>query len=359
MTAITRRKLLRQSALGFGAAALGGPLVAACGSSSSGDTKSAGSTSSSPGTSKTTSVSYQLAWLSSVQFGGSYLAADHGYWKDLGLDVLLLPGGPNVDNDAETATGKALCDLSEADITAHSNSQGADLKIIAQQYQKAPQTILSLAKAPIKDPSDLVGKKIGIGTADEPGFKAFCTVAKVDYNSITKVPTQYSPAPLVAGQVDGLYCFLNDLPIALEQKGIAGVSMLLADFGYTVATDTYTVDAKTLSDASSRATLVAFMKGEIMGWEAYKKDPEAAAVLTLKEYPKAGLDLPTQKKVATVSLELLFDSSTAANGYGWFTDDDIQDNLKLLKLLGVPAQASMWDRSILEEIYAHGPTIPI
>ncbi|MFW5881800.1 MAG: ABC transporter substrate-binding protein, partial [Roseicyclus sp.] len=42
-----------------------------------------------------TPVSLQLSWLHSSQFAGSYIARHRGYWSDAGLEVSLLPGGPN------------------------------------------------------------------------------------------------------------------------------------------------------------------------------------------------------------------------------------------------------------------------
>ena len=33
----------------------------------------------------------QLSWLHSVQFAGSYIAQERGWWRDAGLEVALLP----------------------------------------------------------------------------------------------------------------------------------------------------------------------------------------------------------------------------------------------------------------------------
>ena len=56
-----------------------------------------------------TPVGFQLSWLPSVQFGGSYIAKDKGYWSAEGLDVSLASGGPNAAtymwySDIATAT---------------------------------------------------------------------------------------------------------------------------------------------------------------------------------------------------------------------------------------------------------------
>ena len=53
------------------------------------------------------------------------------------------------------------------------------------------------------------------------------------------VPTQYSAAPLLAGEDDCLLCWLTDLPVAMTMQGIEPVTMLMADHGYAVYSQAY------------------------------------------------------------------------------------------------------------------------
>ncbi|OLT12412.1 ABC transporter substrate-binding protein [Pseudonocardia sp. CNS-139] len=348
MTAVlNRRQLLRASLLGAGAVALGGGALAACGSDSGG----AGG----GGAGATEQVGLQLSWTHSVQFGGSYIAADRGFWAGQGLDVTLSPGGPNVAGDAQTVSGQALMNVSSADGVARSNAEGADLRIVGVCYQKNPSVVASLAANPITTPQDLVGARIGVSGTDVPALEAFARINGIPFDGINLVPTQYDPAPLVAGQVDALYCFENDLPVAMSVQDIDNVTMFLQDFGYTVQSQTYTVRADTLADEERRSQLVRLFRGEIQGWQEYRKDPEAAADLAVRMYPDQGLDPATQRLVSTVQLPLLYSDNTDTNGFAWFTDDSVAANIELMGLLGLEAAADMWDRSILEEIYADGP----
>lgn len=312
---------------------------------------------SSPGTSGPTPVTYQLSWTHSVQFGGTYLAQDRGFFRDQGLDVSLAAGGPNVAGDANTVSGAALMNISVADGVARSNAEGADLVIIGAQYQKSPVTILSLADAPLRTPQDMIGKKIGVAGTDTPGLNAFLSINNLTPDQVQFVPSQYDPAVLTAGQVDGLYCFYNDLPVALDVQGIEGHSMLLADFGYNPMSQTYAVLRSSLEDAEKRDQILRLVRGDAKGWQLYKEDPQAAAELTVQAYPDAGLDLETQKRQAEVQLDIMYSEVTDQFGFGWFTDEQIAENLRLLELLGIPgATADLWDRSILEEVYRDGPT---
>lgn len=312
---------------------------------------------SSPATPGSTAVTYQLSWTHSVQFGGTYLAQGRGIFDDLGLDVSLAAGGPNVAGDANTVSGAALMNISVADGVARSNAEGADLVIIGAQYQKSPVTILSLADAPVRSPQDMVGKRIGVAGTDTPGLQAFLAINNLTPDQVQFVPSQYDPAVLTAGQVDGLYCFYNDLPVALDIQGIEGHSMLLADFGYNPMSQTYAVLRSSLEDEDKRDQILRLVRGDARGWQLYKENPQAAAELTVRAYPDAGLDLATQQKQADVQLDIMFSEVTDQFGFGWFTDEQIAENLRLFGLLGITdSTEDLWDRSILDEVYQDGPT---
>ncbi len=347
MRPLSRRLLLQSTMAGGGIIVLGGSL-AACGD----DTESGGASSSGGATRAAT---LQLSWTHSVQFGGSYLALAEGLYAANGLDVTLAPGGPNVAGDANTVSGVSLVNISGGDGVARSNAEGADLVIVGAQYQKSPGTILSLAEAPLDTPESLVGKRVGVAGTDTPALDAFLTINGLTKEDVEFIPSQYDPAPLVAGQIDGIFCFYNDLPVALQIQGIDGYSMLLADFGYNPMSQVYTVLRENLEN-DKRADIVSMIRAEAQGWQLYKEDPEAAAVLSVEQYPDAGLDPETQSVQAEVQLDIMYSDLTDENGFAWFSDEQVAENIELFGTLSLDVDESLWDRSILEEIYADGPT---
>ncbi|MCV6597371.1 MAG: ABC transporter substrate-binding protein [Mangrovicoccus sp.] len=295
-------------------------------------------------------VNFQLSWLHSVQFGGSYIAQSKGYWADQGLEVTLSPGGPNAPVEPPVVAGTALMGISAADYTAAAVANGAPFKILAVAMQNNPFTIASLPGNPVHEPKDLMGKKIGMATANTPVLQALCEINGVDMSAIEIVPTQYDAAPLVAGQVDCLLCWLTDLPVAMTMQGIDNVTMLMADFGYAVHSQTYIATEDSLKNR--RAELLALLKGEVAGWRDYKADTDAAAALTVEMFPDAGLDLATQKLQAERQIPLMFSDLTEAHGFGWWSEDTVAANIETLGLLGRKVSADLWDRSLLEEIYS-------
>ncbi len=296
-----------------------------------------------------TAVGLQLSWLHSVQFAGSYIAQDRGLWRDAGLEVALMQGGPNAPVEPPVVSGAALVGISAADYTAAAVAEGAPFRIIAVAMQKNPFVIASLPANPVNTPADLVGKRIGMALANTPVLAALCKLNNVDVAAIEVVPTQYAAQPLLAGDVDCLLCWETDLPVAMAVQGIESVTMLLADHGYSVHSQTYIATKDSL--ANRRDQVRALIAGEVAGWQAYRADTDAAAALTLARYPDAGLDLPTQKLQAARQVPLMFSDLTDANGFGWWTDDAVQANIATLALLGRTVTPDLWDRSILDEIH--------
>lgn len=295
-------------------------------------------------------VSLQLSWLHSVQFAGSYIALQNGWWREAGLEVTLLQGGPNAPVEPPVVSGAALVGISAADYTAAAVAQGAPFKIIGVQMQKNPFVIASLPAKPIRTPADLTGKRIGMAIANTPVLQALCSLNGIDIGGIEIVPTQYSAQPLVAGEVDGLLCWETDLPVAMAMQGIESETMLMADHGYVLHSQTYIATDESL--ATRRAELAALLRGELRGWEAFRADTDAAAALTVKMFPDAGLDLPTQKLQAQRQVPLMFSDLTDAQGFGWWSDESVEANIRTLAALGRKVTPDLWDRSILEDIRA-------
>lgn len=325
---MTRRSMLATGALGFGAAALG-----LCAGRAAAQAQ----------------VAMQLSWLHSTQFAGSYIAQDRGLWTQGGLEVALLQGGPNAPVEPPVVAGTALVGISAADYTAAAVEQGAPFRILGVAMQKNPFVIASLPGNPVHEPAQLAGKRIGMALANTPVLQALCALNGVDIAQIEVIPTQYSPQPLLTGEVDCLLCWETDLPVAMTIAGVDPVTMLMADHGYAVHSQTYIATDDSL--ANRRAELVALMRGEVQGWQIYREDTAAAAALTLALFPDAGLDLKTQLLQAERQVPLMFSDLTDANGFGWWSDETVAANIETLALLGRKVTPDLWDRSILEEVH--------
>jgi len=354
-----RRTFLRRGAVGVAGVTVLPTLLAACGSDDDDeettDTTSGGETSSKDdyGT-----LDYQLSWIKNVEFAGEYLADTNGYYKDAGFSsVNLMAGGPNVQQDAIVASGKAFLCISAPDITSSAINQGAELVAVGAQYQKNPFCVMSLASNPIEKPEDMYGKKIGVQSVNEPVWNAFITAAGLDGSKINKVPAQFDPQPLVNKEVDGWFSFVTNEPNLLKVKGIDTVTFLLNDFGYPMVSEILVVQRATIDD--DRDKLKAVLKADILGWRDSYKDPAAAPKLVVTKYGKdLGLDESEQVLESKAQNELIFTDDTKTNGLFTMTDELVEETIKTLGVAGIKMTADkLFDLSVLDEVYDENPDL--
>ena len=80
-------------------------------------------------------VTLQLKWVTQAQFAGYYVAAAKGYYKDEGLNVTILPGGPDIAPEQVIAGGGAdvIVDWMPAALAAR--ERGLPLVNIAQPFK--------------------------------------------------------------------------------------------------------------------------------------------------------------------------------------------------------------------------------
>jgi NitT/TauT family transport system substrate-binding protein len=105
-------------------------------------------------------ITVQLDWVPEPEHGGLYQAQARGFFREAGLDVVLVPGGPGAHVKESVATGKA--DIAQAgDIdTLTQQAEGLPFLQFAAVFQDDPSGILVHADSPVRKFEDLQGKTI-------------------------------------------------------------------------------------------------------------------------------------------------------------------------------------------------------
>lgn len=109
---------------------------------------------------KPVKLTVQLDWVAEPEHGGFYQAEAKGFFREEGLDVTLIPGGPGAHVMPSVATGKA--DIGQADSTNTLLQQAEGLPVVqfAAVFQDDPSGILVHADSPVRRFEDLQGKTI-------------------------------------------------------------------------------------------------------------------------------------------------------------------------------------------------------
>jgi len=171
----------------------------------------------------TTKVRLQLQWVAQSQFAGYYAAVSKGYFKDVGLDVEIKQGGPDIVPQQVVASDGAEFGIAWVPKMLASREAGADLVNIAQVFQRSGTLEVSFKAKNITKPEDWKAKKVGTwGFGNEPELYAAMRKVGIDPNKasdVTIVKQPFDMSLLLNDQVDAAQAMIyNEYAQVLEQK---------------------------------------------------------------------------------------------------------------------------------------------
>ena len=84
-------------------------------------------------------IRFQTDWFPQPEHRGYYQALAKGYYAAEGLDVEILPGGPNAQVMATVATGRAELGMTNGDDVIVAVARGVPIKMVGAEMQRDPQ----------------------------------------------------------------------------------------------------------------------------------------------------------------------------------------------------------------------------
>ena len=157
-------------------------------------------------TSDLTKTSIVLNWFPEAEHGGFYAALVEGHYKDVGLDVTIIPGGINVPVIQRVATGGVDFGVANADQVVFARAEDADIVAIMAPMQISPRIIMVHEDSGIKTLGELSNMTLAMSPTD-----AFATFIAKNYplKNVKIVPYPGSPQ-----------IFLNDKNFAQQAYNI-------------------------------------------------------------------------------------------------------------------------------------------
>jgi len=232
-----------------------------------------------------TPVSFQADWYPQPEHGGFYDALAKGYYKQEGLDVTILPGGPYVADEALVASGKIQFAMNSSDHVLESiaNSQ-EPIVAIGTTMQHDPQGIMVHADSPVHTWADLNGRTVAV----RPGSTWWEFIAgKFHLDRVHEIPATYSVANFIQDPNYIQQGFLTSEPYFASRGGAPARFLLNRNAGY----DPYRVFFTSQSFAHEHPEIVAkFTRASIRGWKDYMQDPSVANALSEKKNPAMSPD---------------------------------------------------------------------
>ena len=107
-------------------------------------------------------VKLQLQWVTQAQFAGYYVALDKGFYEEEGLNVTILPGGPDIAPPQVLAGGGADVMLNWMPSALAAREKGLPVVNIAQPFKSSGLMLTCWKDSGITSPADFKGKTIGV-----------------------------------------------------------------------------------------------------------------------------------------------------------------------------------------------------
>lgn len=213
----------------------------------------------------------QLDWVPEPEHGGLFQAQARGWFDEAGLEVELVPGGPNALVNQRVATGQAQIGQGESVTTLLDTAKGLPLLQVAAVFQNDPSVFLLHADNPVRDFKDLAGRRI----MARPGW-VFLDFLRWKYGiEFTVIPFNFSVSNFIADPEFIQQGFYIAEPYFITKGGAPAPRYLYAwDAGY----DSYGVLVANATWAADHpAALRAFLAAYVRGWRDYLEgDPTPA-----------------------------------------------------------------------------------
>jgi NitT/TauT family transport system substrate-binding protein len=213
-------------------------------------------------------VSFGTNWVAEGEHGGFFQALADGTYKQYGLDVTIVPGGPNNNNRIQLIAGKLDFFMSANTLQSFDAvANKVPVVEVAAIFQKDPQVFVTHPESKVTKLEDL--KPLTLFVSKE-GIATYFQWLKTEYgfNEDKVKPYTFNSQPFLADKQSAMQGYVTSEPFAIEKaaKFKPGV-ILLADYGL----NSYSTLIETRADLiDKKPDLVQrFVDASIVGWYHY------------------------------------------------------------------------------------------
>lgn len=264
-------------------------------------------------------VRFGTNWVAQAEHGGFYQAVADGTYAKYGLEVTIVPGGPQANNRLLLPTGRIDFYMGGNMLQAFDAVDNNIPTIaVAAMFQKEPQVLI--AHPDVKTFLDL--KNLPTLFISKEGLASYFQWMKTEFGFREEQvkPYTFNAAPFIADKKSAMQGYVTSEPLAVEKQGGFKPSIfLLADQGF----DSYstTIETRTELVQKNPDLVRRFVEASVIGWYNYLYgDNKAANAIIKKDNPEM-TDEQIAFSIAKMKEYGIVDSGdTAKLGIGAMTD---------------------------------------
>jgi NitT/TauT family transport system substrate-binding protein len=281
-----------------------------------------------------TAVTFGTNWVAQAEHGGFYQAVVDGTYAECGLDVTILPGGPQVNNSAQLIAGRIEFYMGGTLGPLSAVAEGVPMVMLAASFQKEPQILMTHPGA--------ISSFDEIATLDQLiiGDEGFVTYFKYfeqanGWDPAKRVPYTFNPAPFIANPRSAQQGYITSEPFSVAREGGFEPDIwVIADHGYS-AYSTTIVGMRDYVEANPEVAKC-FVEGTAKGWANFLYGDNAAAIAKIQQdNPDMSMD-KIDFSIATMKKYGIVDSGDSLTmGIGAMTDERMEDFFTKMVDVGV------------------------
>ena len=274
-------------------------------------------------------LKFQTDWYPQPEHGGYYQALAKGYYAEEGLDVEILPGGPNAQVMTSVAVGRADLGMTNGDDVIVAIARGVPIKMVGAEMQRDPQGILFHTERPLGSLKDLSGRTLMAGA----GSTWIEVLKKKEGVEFTLLPLVGDLARFMNSKDFVQQCFVTNEPYFARQRG-ASVGALL------IASDTYepyrVMFTGRLFLAKHPGVVERFVRASVRGWVDYLTgDPAPGNKLITAKRDDLPPEFIAYSIKAMNDYKLVAGDPAKGEFTGQLTPARLEKQIKLLQEVGV------------------------
>ena len=248
-------------------------------------------------------VTLQLKWVTQAQFGGYYVAKEQGFYEEEGLDVTILPGGPDIAPPQVIAGGGADVIVEWMPAALAARERGLPLVNIAQPFKSSGMMLTCLEETGVQSPEDFPGRTLGVWFfGNEYPFLSWMAHLGIPTDGgeegVTVLKQGFNVDPLLQKQADCISTMTYNEYGQVLDAGISEdelVTFKYEDQGVATLEDGLWVLEEDLQDPEFVDKMVRFVRASMRGWKWAEENPDEAAEIVL-EYDETGAQTEEHQK---------------------------------------------------------------
>lgn len=231
-------------------------------------------------------VTLQLKWTHAFQFAGYYAAQEKGYYRDVGLEVILREAAPGVDPVKAVISGKAHYGVGTSSLLL-ARKAGNPVVVLAVVFQHSPLVLLARQNTGVQGTQgihDLSGKRVMIEPQSDE-LIAYFKQEGIAPERLQQITHSHDLKDLIEGRVDAMSAYVTSEPYYLDRAGVAYQTYTPRAAGIDFYGDNLFTSEKEIKLNPERVK--AFREASLRGWQYAMANPEEIARLIRSKYSQA------------------------------------------------------------------------